>query len=235
MSDDDVSDPGGSAGRELLVQWTDAALRIGAQHDVAVEGERLLAAYGRASRRYHDVEHLRSVLAEIDRLSAYAHDADVVRVAAWFHDAVYEVDRPDNEVVSAGLAETVLDRLDVAEEVVADVGRLVRLTATHDPRPDDRDGHVLCDADLAVLAGAAEDYLSYATAIRLEHAHVADADFRAGRSAALQDLLDRPRIFHTPAGYAAWEQDARRNLRQEITFLVHGPRGGASADAALPR
>ena len=32
------------------------------------------------------------------------------------------------------------------------MARLVRLTVTHDPADDDRDGQVLCDADLAILA-----------------------------------------------------------------------------------
>jgi len=32
-------------------------------------------------------------------------------------------------------------------------GRLVLLTAGHAPEPGDRDGELLCDADLAVLAG----------------------------------------------------------------------------------
>jgi predicted metal-dependent HD superfamily phosphohydrolase len=219
----------------LLAAWTATARRIGAQHDVVVEGERLLAAYGRSPRHYHDVAHLAAVLDHVDTLSAYALDPDTVRIAAWFHDAVYDVDRTDNEVVSAGLAETVLDRLDVSEELVAEVSRLIRLTAGHDPGPADRDGHVLCDADLAVLGRSEQDYLTYATAIRLEHVHVADEDFRRGRAEVLQGLLARPRLFRTPTGYATWEEPARRNLAREISFLLRGPRGGASADAALPR
>src|SRR6478609_10569647 len=168
--DDDIDE-------ELLARWIAAAERVGGQHDVRLEGERLLAAYSKPHRHYHDVEHLRAVLDRVDLLERYTLDADVVRVAAWFHDAVYDPDRDGNETASALLAETVLDRMDVEEDTVAEVSRLVRLTATHTSAPDDRDAHVLCDADLAVLGGGQDEYVMYASAIRLEYAHVDDGTF----------------------------------------------------------
>jgi predicted metal-dependent HD superfamily phosphohydrolase len=214
---------------ELLERWTAAAERIGAQHDVGVEGTRLIAAYGSSTRRYHDVEHLTVVLDHVEDLALFARDPDVVRVAAWFHDAAYDPDRDDNELVSAALAATVLDRLDVEDHVTDEVVRLVRLTATHDPLPDDRDGHVLCDADLAVLGGPSEAYARYAAAIRAEYAHVEDAMFAAARSAVLGRLLERPRLYCTPAGRSRWEDAARRNVSRELEFLA------ASGGATPPR
>ena len=205
---------------ELLLRWTAPAERLGAQHDVAVEGERLLAAYRKQHRRYHDVRHLAAVLDHVDTLALFAHDADLVRVAAWFHDAVYDADRTDNETASAALAVTVLDRLDVEEDVAEEVGRLVRLTATHDPEPDDRDGQVLCDADLAVLGGEPDAYVAYAASVRLEFAYLADDEFAIGRMHVLNALLARPRLYRTPAGRAAWEDAARRNISQELAFLA---------------
>jgi predicted metal-dependent HD superfamily phosphohydrolase len=206
---------------ELIARWIAAAERIGGQRSVRLEGERLLAAYAKPHRHYHDVSHLRTVLDRVDLLDLYARDADVVRVAAWFHDAVYDPDRAGNETASALLAETVLDRMDVEEDVVAEVSRLVRLTADHAVAPDDRDGHVLCDADLAVLGGAQDEYVSYAASVRLEYAHVSDESFAVGRSEVLQAILDRPRIYRTPTARDMWETRARANLSQEIEFLAH--------------
>jgi predicted metal-dependent HD superfamily phosphohydrolase len=204
---------------ELLALWVEPAERLGAQHDVRIEGERLLAAYRREHRRYHDVVHLVTVLRHVDDLAPVAGDADLVRVAAWFHDAVYDVRRDDNEAASAVLAETVLDRLDVDPDVVAEVSRLVRLTADHVADPADRDGAVLCDADLAVLAGPADDYADYAAGVRAEHAHVDDATFASARADVLRRLLDRPTLFRTPHGREHWEAPARHNLVQELRFL----------------
>ena len=45
----------------------------------------------------------------------------------------------------------VLTGLAVPDALVGEVARLVRLTARHAPSADDRNGRVLCDADLAVL------------------------------------------------------------------------------------
>jgi len=205
---------------DLLERWVAAAERLGAQGDVRIEGERLLAAYRKPSRRYHDVTHLRTVLDTIDVLDKFARDADLVRVAAWFHDAVHDPTRNDNESASAALASTVLDRLDIEEEVLVHVSRLVRVTATHDPASDDRDAQVLCDADLAILGGTPDDYVTYATAVRIEYAHVSDEDFVVGRSAVLQALLDRPRIYRTPTARLQWEDVARANLSREVAFLA---------------
>ena len=172
----------------------------------------------------HDVAHLRAVLDRVNALEHFCRDADVVRVAAWFHDGVYDPDRSDNEIASAALAETVLERLDVDPDVVADVSRLVRLTATHDAGSDDRDGQVLCDADLAVLGGTQEEYVTYAAAIRLEYVHVTDS-LRGRPHRGPAGPADRPRIYRTPTARERWEESARRNLTQEIAFLATDPRG----------
>ncbi len=127
-------------------------------------------------------------------------DLATVQLAAWFHDAVYRPDRSENEERSAALAERALPELGVDAARTAEVARLVRLTITHDPAPEDLDGAVLCDADLAVLAGSPEGYAAYAAAVRDEYAFVPDPDFVVGRSAVLRQLLSLPRLFSTPRG-----------------------------------
>lgn len=112
-----------------------------------------------------------------------------VRLAAWFHDAVYRPDRTENEERSAALAERALSEARVPEAVVAEVARLVRLTVTHDPADGDRNGEALCDADLAVLAGGPQEYGAYAARVREEYGFVPDGAFREGRSAVLRQLL----------------------------------------------
>jgi predicted metal-dependent HD superfamily phosphohydrolase len=100
------------------------------------------------------------------------------------------------------------------------VARLVRLTVTHDPEPGDADGEVLCDADLAVLAGPPQAYASYAAAIRQEYHFVPHDAFREGRAAVLRGLLGLPRLFRTPYGHEHWERTARFNLTTELELLT---------------
>ncbi|MEU9124309.1 hypothetical protein AB0C96_31380 [Streptomyces sp. NPDC048506] len=187
--------------------------------DPAPYADNLLSRWSEPQRHYHTVAHLSAVLTRIDELAGHADDLAVVQLAAWFHDAVYRPDRSENEERSAALAERALPELGIGAARTAEVARLVRLTVTHDPEPDDPDGEVLCDADLAVLAGSPDDYAAYAAAIRAEYAFVPDADFTAGRSAVLRQLLTLSRLFRTPMGYDRWEHLARRNLTTELDLL----------------
>jgi predicted metal-dependent HD superfamily phosphohydrolase len=93
------------------------------------------------------------------------------------------------------------------------------MTEHHRPFPDDRNGCVLSDADLAILAAEPVRYADYAAGVRREYAQVGDHDFAAGRAAVLRDLLDGPRLFATEAGARLWESTARANATSEIARL----------------
>ena len=183
----------------------------------------LVAAWSEPHRRYHDLAHLAAVLGLVGELG-WAADLDAVRLAAWYHDAVYDPERPDNEEVSAQRARAGLQGL-VPDERLAEVERLVLLTAGHDPAPDDTNGAVLCDADLAVLAGPPEAYAAYASAIRAEYAHLSDEEFTDGRIAVLEHLFALPTLFRTAAA-RPWTDPARANLSAELVLLR--PRAGTS-------
>ncbi|WP_411101553.1 hypothetical protein [Streptomyces sp. cmx-4-9] len=206
---------------DLRARWraTVAAAGADAAADPAPYADRLLAAWAEPQRRYHTTAHLAAVLRHVDTLEPYAADPAAVRLAAWFHDAVYRPDRSENEERSAALAERALPELGIGAARTAEVARLVRLTVTHDPAPGDTDGEVLCDADLAVLAGAPAAYAAYAAAVREEYGFVPDDAFRTGRTAVLRRLLGLPRLFRTPYGTAHWEGPARTNLATELALL----------------
>ncbi|MFF8290883.1 HD domain-containing protein [Streptomyces sp. NPDC016309] len=179
----------------------------------------LLARWAEPQRRYHTTDHLLAVLDRVDELADHADDPDLVRLAAWFHDAVYLPERSTNEERSARLAERALPELGFDGAATAEVARLVRLTVTHDPAEGDRNGEALCDADLAVLAATPDAYAVYAAAVREEYGFVPDDAFRAGRAAVLRQLLGLPRLFRTPHGARAWEERARQNLTTELKLL----------------
>ncbi|MFI9510132.1 metal-dependent phosphohydrolase [Nocardia sp. NPDC052566] len=199
----------------LLDSWValagDTAREVGAE---------LIDRYREPHRRYHTVDHLATMLHVIDELAADADDVDAVRYAAFFHDAVYAIDRPDNEERSAELAESVLESLGAPAELVDEVVRLVRLTATHHAAPGDRNGSVLCDADLAILAAAEPEYVAYTEAIRQEYHQVPDEAFRLGRAAVLRSLADQPNLFRTGIARTRFEAPARANLAAELAKLT---------------
>jgi predicted metal-dependent HD superfamily phosphohydrolase len=207
----------------LLGSWTAA---LGGRAAVVVAGRDLLARYDEPHRRYHDRRHLAEVLSALRELTTGRELPVDVVCAAWFHDAVHD-GGDDDEQRSAALATRVLTGLGVAPDVVAEVARLVRMTLTHDPAADDVAGALLSDADLAVLGADPGRYERYAADVRQEYAHVDDAAFRAGRTAVLRDLLERPRLYRTEEGHRRWDAPARRNLQAEITRLVGASDGAA--------
>ncbi|GAA2094796.1 hypothetical protein GCM10009780_40910 [Actinomadura alba] len=201
-------------GMDLVDRWVElagpGARRIGVD---------MTARYGEPHRRYHTREHLADVLDWVDELADHARDPDAVRLAAWFHDAVYDPHRHDNEERSAWLAERMLADTDLGPGVTAEVARLVRLTTTHAPAEGDTNGEVLCDADLAILAAHPERYAAYAAAVREEYAFVPEEHFRQGRADVLRGLLNLPELFRTRPARARLEQRARHNIETELMLL----------------
>ncbi|MFG2756852.1 hypothetical protein [Streptomyces wuyuanensis] len=213
------------AHNDLRARWAaTVAAAAGRAADPAPPGpdryaDDLLGRWAEPQRRYHTTEHLVAVLDRVDTLAEYADDIDLVRLAAWFHDAVYLPERSTNEERSARLAERALPELGVDRAGTEEVSRLVLLTRTHAARADDANGKVLCDADLAILASPPDVYETYAAAVREEYGFVPDDLFRAGRADVLSHLLGLPGLFRTPYGQREWEAAARRNVAAELERL----------------
>jgi predicted metal-dependent HD superfamily phosphohydrolase len=195
---------------------SDLADRWPLGEDLTSVRDELLAAYG-TGRGYHDLRHLTEVLDRIDELSAAGEtfDRDVVALAAWFHDGVYD-GHDGAEERSAQWTERAL----AGRPEAAEVARLVRLTETHRPADSDANGCVLSDADLAILAAPAARYAEYVADVRREYVHVPDELFREGRAAILRDLLAKPALFHTAPARKHWEPAARANVEAELERLA---------------
>jgi predicted metal-dependent HD superfamily phosphohydrolase len=193
-------------------------------------GERLIARWSEPHRRYHTLDHLARVLDGVDEFGGHAQDLTAVRFAAWFHDAVYDSSEgnSESEELSARLARTELPPLGVPQRRVAEVARLIRLTKDHVVTAGDRDGAVLCDADLAILGRSPDEYQAYARAVRAEYARIPDELFRPGRAAILRGLLALPALFRTPLARQRYEEQARSNLAAEISALEGADPSGAA-------
>jgi predicted metal-dependent HD superfamily phosphohydrolase len=169
-------------------------------------------------RRYHTLEHLGEVLEAVDALADRADHPARVRLAACYHDAVYDPRSSDNEEASARLAVEDLTAIGVPADVVDGVADLVRMTADHRTRRD-RDAEVLADADLWILGAPPPRYRRYTADVRAEYAHVDDEAWRAGRTAVLDSFLERPRLYATDRFHAELDTAARANLALERATL----------------
>jgi predicted metal-dependent HD superfamily phosphohydrolase len=205
----------------LRAQWADLTGRYGAAGPAAEAFADLARRYSEKGRAYHTLRHVRELLALLEEApGGTPRDRDAARFAVWFHDAVYDTHRDDNEARSADLADATLARLGVPEGIVTDVRRMVLATKTHDVEGLSEAGRLFLDADLAILGAPEAVYRAYRAAIRTEYAWVPAFLYRRSRRTVLRSFLDRPAIYHTDTLRDRFEAQARRNLRDEIATLV---------------
>jgi len=200
-----------------LLTWRAAWQASGAAPNDALHAE-LLARHAEPHRAYHTQQHLAECLALFDEFRALAERPAEVEIALWFHDAIYDVHRHDNEARSADRARMALldagAARDVGERVAAQV-----LATRHSAAPTTPDEELLVDIDLAILGAAPARFAEYEAQIRVEYAHVPPAVFNEKRGAILAGFLARPVLYGTPALRARLEATARANLQAAIAGL----------------
>jgi predicted metal-dependent HD superfamily phosphohydrolase len=204
-------------GPTFMTRWAELAAELELDPEPANDiGFDLAACHTEPHRHYHTMEHITAVLDHLQDLHAATPTA---KLAAFFHDAVYEPTRSDNEAQSAELAREVLRAVDRPE--ADDVAAIVLATAKHQlPTDGPRETAAFLDADLAILAARPDVYDAYTVHVRAEYSHISDADFQSGRKAILEGFLERDRLFFTASGQARFEIPARGNLRREIDSLT---------------
>ena len=210
----------GKLGTALASRWA------GVMPDHPGLGRELIRRWGEEHRHYHDRVHLLAVLDSLELLREAGENPGplprAVTLAAWFHDAVYNGVSGRDEQESAELAARLLPSAGIPAAEVDEVVRLVLLTAGHSPEPQDAAGALLCDADLSVLGQEPDGYRRYLHNVRKEYAHIADADFAAGRAAVVRRLLALDPLYRTAAGRRLWLERARTNLAAELLAAPAG-------------
>ena len=215
----------------LLSAWRRSVEAVGATADRdAIEriGRALIERWTSAERVHHNLKRLIGVLARVDELAAETHEPDVVRIAAWYHGAVFTSSAQHayahrggaDAEGSAALARGELEELGVPEDVIARVEKLIVCLSRHVAPPDDIDAQALCDADLGGLAAEPQRYEAYRREVRAEYSHIPERDYVEARLAIVSKLLERRALFASPLG-RAWENAARDNLRAERERLQH--------------
>jgi predicted metal-dependent HD superfamily phosphohydrolase len=202
--------------------FVQAAVRLHADPDrAAALADELVSRWSAPGRHYHDVTHLAEMVALVHAwgLRVRAH-TDLVVLAAWFHDAVYDPAASDNEQASADLAVEQLVAIGVGRLAALEVARLVLATAGHRYDPADVDAALIVDCDLAVLAADPVRYDEYRHGVRLEYSHVGDVAWAQGRAKVLEQLgSELDSVFHTAPGPDDARDQARVNLAHELAVL----------------
>lgn len=204
----------------LLRDWVQIFERLAIESQSALPlFDDLVARYAEPHRHYHNLQHIADVLETAEKLIDLAATPEAVRLAIWYHDAIYDTRAKDSEERSAQLATESLRSIGVDAQLIEKTAALIRATAHALEAPADIDADIVLDADLSILAADEERYARYAGAIRREFAWVDESAYRAGRSQVLHTFLNRPRIFRTGRMFEACEAAARTNIARELKSL----------------
>lgn len=180
--------------------------------------DQVIAAYAEPQRHYHTGQHLDECFAHFDGARALAGHPAEVELALWFHDAIYQPRRTDNELKSAEWARDSALAAGVSAEAAGRVHSLIMATR-HEAVPQGRDQEVLVDVDLSILGAPPERFDEYERQVREEYSWVPGFVFRRTRKGILQSFLDRPEIYSTAPFKQKLEAAARANLARSIAQL----------------
>lgn len=178
----------------------------------------LVARYSEPHRKYHTMQHVRECFGKLEELRALAREPHEIELALWFHDAIYDTRRHDNEEKSAQWARSVALEAGVAAAVGERVYELIMVTR-HNAVPADMDQQVLVDVDLSILGASPDRFDEYERQVREEYSWVPGLLFRRERRKILEEFLKRRSLFQTAPFVAAYEARARDNLQRSIAKL----------------
>jgi predicted metal-dependent HD superfamily phosphohydrolase len=159
------------------------------------------------------------LLALAESINDNIKDRDSVAFAIWFHDAVYNTRRTDNEEKSAELAASVLADLQVPDEEISRVREMIIATKEHRFEIGSDDMKTFLDLDLAILGVEPSIYREYREAIRREYKWVPAFMYRRARKQILEGFLKRESLYFTTEMAARFEGQARLNIEAEIRHL----------------
>lgn len=191
---------------------------------VLVNEEAVRPLYEANDWAYHNYGHAKTVEIRSARLAGvYRLDAEstaILRVAALWHDAIYDPASKTNEDDSAKALMAEGPNPQEYWPLYTVAAGAVASTAHKEP-PFSLIGAILCDVDLGSgLATENDEYFENSKKIKSEYvaAGFTDEDWLVGRLKFIDAMLGRPRIFYT-SEYAHLEERARLNLVTEQTHL----------------
>ncbi|MBU1127262.1 MAG: hypothetical protein ABIH88_00100 [Patescibacteria group bacterium] len=178
----------------------------------------LLLRYKESHRRYHNLSHLKECFVEFEKVAHLLKNPDSVEMAIWYHDAIYNPKKQDNEEKSAMLFLKNAKELCLSDIFKKDISQLI-LETKHQKPPKENDAKFLIDIDLSILGKNKKRFEKYEEQIREEYCFVPKKEFNQKRKAFLESLLKRQNIYSTSFFKDKYERKTRENLANSINLL----------------
>ncbi|RMZ59893.1 hypothetical protein D1632_09830 [Chryseobacterium nematophagum] len=174
--------------------------------------------YTNRKRHYHNLNHLESMIHELESPGIEIKDWDSVLFSVFYHDIVYQSTAKDNEEKSAEKAKIVLQKIDLPSEQIDKISNHILATKSH-KKSNDADTNYLLDADLSILGKSWDEYEKYTKQIRKEYSIYPNFLYNPGRKKVLEHFLTFDEIYKTEFFKERYEKQARENIAKEIELL----------------
>jgi predicted metal-dependent HD superfamily phosphohydrolase len=208
----------------LFWEWYKAHRHVGAWPSLS-EFKKLKKAYSEPGRFYHTFQHIAECIRFVNRNYGSGSDAVLVKFALFYHDIFYDVNRKDNEELSAqaweeySKASGLNGKLLLGSHKVAD---LIRMTAAHKVEANASLIYkMMSDADMHIFLCPDHHYLDYAKNVWREYQGFGKEAYLKGRQAFL-DTVDPKSMFYTHQARQLVHH-AIANLDLERTILRDKP------------
>jgi predicted metal-dependent HD superfamily phosphohydrolase len=189
------------------------------EHLVSSEFDKLAGQYTAPGRYYHNLRHLEALLTLQQAYASSIRNNDVLQLAIFYHDIIYNVLQSDNEEQSALAAGAFLRQTTFPPYQIITVMDYIRATKTHTSDEHDDDLDFLLDFDLSILGSSADVYRQYTEQIRQEYSMYPDEVYNLGRKKVLMHFLEKPVIYRTTVFREQYEARARLNIASELQRL----------------
>ena len=209
---------------EIQLIWEELCNRFSlSEHVVESTWSVLANHYQEEGRYYHDFSHISSLLSLSGEFRNNVVNKDVVDLAIFFHDVIYDPKSKTNEEDSAELFKEVLGNY-IDSSIVERVVHYIIETKRHDVADcGDTDLQFFMDFDMSILGSSMESYISYCQAIRKEYSFYPDEAYRIGRAAFLRTTInENKQVFSTKEFRERYEATAKSNILWECAQLESG-------------
>ncbi|MEK7628261.1 MAG: hypothetical protein AAB421_02480 [Patescibacteria group bacterium] len=189
--------------------------RLGASTNGVSEHAELLRHYGDSTRAYHNLAHIGHCLEVLDAVHFGNGDSDIIELALWYHDVIYDSRGTDNEGRSIALFLERASSARLPESVQRSVVLCIEATRHREIATEMR-ARVTADIDLVILGTPDEQFDAYEVAIRKEYAWVPEDVFARERAKVLRHFLGRAQIYSIPTLNKKYGLKARMNLERGV-------------------
>lgn len=213
----------------LSADWRQTIEELGGNIDKSQEVfERIVKEYSTGDgRAYHNIFHIDRMLSVVKRFGHLCDNLSLVKAAVFGHDIVYNPGSDQNERESSDMFSKILEELEVEEDKIEVVDRLIMVTEKHKTTEDDRDGRLIVDADFDILGANSEVYRKYSRGIHAEYVltgRVSLEDFKKGRVQTYLNLwlsdIEENRLYLNPEIGEVLNNQAKQNILEEKEWLA---------------